>query len=122
PHTVLTVDSAICYGGHFYASSMLEESNFGFFNSFLGSTLLTNAQHTSDAQLMLQQMVAYFHHVYLQPNYNSPVSHVPVVTDPDGLMVLLSMCNLLEASNILHHGTCITGGLQAAERMEMIQG
>ena len=66
PHMVVTVDSAICHGGHFYATSTLVETNYGFFNSFLGSTLITNTQHTSDAQLMLRRMIAYFRQVYFK--------------------------------------------------------
>jgi hypothetical protein len=61
PHAVLTVDSAICHGGHFYAMATMEDTNNGFLNSFLGSTLLTNTQHTSDAQLLLRRMVAHYH-------------------------------------------------------------
>lgn len=68
PHTVLTVESAICHGGHLYTSSTLMDSNYGFFSSFAGSSLLTNTQHTSDTQLFLQRMIAYFHHIYLHEN------------------------------------------------------
>jgi hypothetical protein len=142
PHTVLTVDAAICHGGHLYASVTLADTNYGFFSTFAGSSLLTNTQHTSDAQLILRQMMAHFHHVYLQENRGAffllvnikgdshivggplerQVAHIPDVRELLGLLNLLNICNLLEASNILHHGTYMPGGLQAAERMEMIQG
>jgi hypothetical protein len=72
PHTVLTVESAICHGGHIYASSTLSDTYYGFLNSFLASSLITNTQHTSDAQLLLRRMMAYFHHVYLHSSNGAP--------------------------------------------------
>jgi hypothetical protein len=65
PHCVVTTNAAICHGGHFYASSTVRDSCHGFLSSFVGSSLLTNTEHTSDALLMLRRLVEYFHLVYL---------------------------------------------------------
>ena len=134
------VESAICHGGHFLCFVDIRRHKFRLLNSFLGSTLVTNTEHTTDVQLMFQQMIAHFHDVYLHEgmfiplvknNYLSYVAgptlleeypHVPNFTMGVGLVGLLSLCNLLEASNILHHGTYMAGGLPAAERLDMIQG
>jgi hypothetical protein len=53
-----------------------------------------------------------------------PIPHVPYVGDFDGLLDVFSVCNIMEASNILHHKSYRAGtkGLTADDRMEMIHG
>jgi hypothetical protein len=53
-----------------------------------------------------------------------PIPHVPYVGDFDGLLDVFSVCNIMEASNILHHKSYHAGtkGLTADDRMQMIHG
>ena len=47
---------------------------------------------------------------------------VPDVNEFDGLLDIFSLCNVMEASNILHHKSYLKGALTVAERLQMIHG
>lgn len=53
-----------------------------------------------------------------------PIPHVPYVGDFDGLLDIFTICNIMEASNILHHKTYRPGmtGLTVDDRLQMIHG
>jgi hypothetical protein len=53
-----------------------------------------------------------------------PIPHVPNINEFDGLLDIFSICNIMEASNILHHKTYLTGksGLTVDQRLRMIHG
>lgn len=65
PHCVVTFESAICKGGHLYATSTIRDSCYGYWHSFVASTLLTNTEHTTEAQLLLQRLVDFYWRQYL---------------------------------------------------------
>ncbi|KAF9069558.1 hypothetical protein BDP27DRAFT_1402540 [Rhodocollybia butyracea] len=56
PHVVLTIESSICEGSHFFFTQRLSEMAFGIFHTFAASGLLTNTTH-SDVLQSLQKMV-----------------------------------------------------------------
>jgi hypothetical protein len=53
-----------------------------------------------------------------------PIPHLPYVGEFDGLLDIFTICNIMEASNILHYKTYRRGteGLTAADRRRMIHG
>ena len=53
PHFVVTPESAICHGGHFYAMSTIRDTIFGIYHMFVASKNITNTEHTQDAHLLL---------------------------------------------------------------------
>jgi hypothetical protein len=66
PHSVVTVEASICRGGHFLSTSTIRDTAFGYLNSFVGSSLVTNTEHTSDAQLQFRYLIRYYHSVYIE--------------------------------------------------------
>jgi hypothetical protein len=56
PHVVLTIESSICEGGHFFCTQRLSEMAFGIFHTFAASGLLTNTTHL-DVLQSLQRMI-----------------------------------------------------------------
>jgi hypothetical protein len=64
PHCVVTFESAICTGGHLYASSTICDSCYGYLHAFVVSTLLTNTEHTTEAQLLLRRLVDFYWRQY----------------------------------------------------------
>jgi hypothetical protein len=65
PHSVVTIEASICRGGHFLSTSAIRDTVFGYLNSFVGSSLVTNTEHTSDAQLQFRYLIRYYHSVYI---------------------------------------------------------
>ncbi|KAF8803042.1 hypothetical protein BYT27DRAFT_7110523 [Phlegmacium glaucopus] len=114
PHAVLTTTASICYGGHYLATSCLRETCSGFLITFTLSSLLTNTESTTNAQLLFRQMACFFHEAYTGDTSRLPpntLAHLPDVTNFDGLLDLFSLCNLLELANILHPDTYTLPGL-----------
>ena len=66
PHCIVTFESAICKGGHFYASSTIRDTCYGYLHSFVASTLLTNTEHTTEAQLLLRHLLDFYLGEYLR--------------------------------------------------------
>jgi hypothetical protein len=122
PHAVVTPEHSICFGGHFYASSVLKETCIGILQAFVGSSTLTNSDSRNSWKL-LHRIALYYHHVLVEKSGDagkyklfsvSPVdlflvdedkSHVPSVMEQDGMIGLLLFCIIMEISHVLHPGT-----------------
>ena len=65
PHVVFTAEHSVCMGGHFYATSTLRDTCYGMFHTFIAGSIVTNAQHTKQAFMLLSRMVAFFESHFL---------------------------------------------------------
>lgn len=105
PHYVLTPEAAICYGGHFYATSTIRETVFGVFHMFALSKAITNTEHSRDSRLLLRRLIVYIHHVLvrgqLRPHPSSKLPHIPSVWTFDGALDLFLLCIFAELGELL---------------------
>ncbi|KAF8224205.1 hypothetical protein L208DRAFT_1312881 [Tricholoma matsutake] len=53
PHFVVTPESAICHGGHFYMMSTIQDMVFGLYHMFVASERVMNMEHSHDVHLLL---------------------------------------------------------------------
>lgn len=71
PHAVITPEPTICLGGHFYATSTIQQSIFGWYLTFLASSL-TNADHLVASQEIFRRLlVLYFEYLTDRTKHNS---------------------------------------------------
>ncbi|KAF8237282.1 hypothetical protein L208DRAFT_1206012, partial [Tricholoma matsutake] len=60
-HVVFMPESAICLGNHFYTISTITDTFFSLIHSFVGSSIVTNMQHTKDSRMLLRQILVFIH-------------------------------------------------------------
>jgi len=68
-HCVFTLESSICYGGHFYATSAIRASCVGVYHSFIAARIVTNTEHENGSWELLRRLVIHYHQVLLSPEY-----------------------------------------------------
>lgn len=107
PHCVFTPEAAICHGGHFYATSTIRPTIFGFYHGFAASSIVTNTHHTRDARLLLSRLVTYIHHVLVCSGFSpltdsTPPVHVPDITTFEGAVDLFMLCIIMELGSLLN--------------------
>jgi hypothetical protein len=82
PHAVFTTENCIAFGGHYYATSNLQDTFHGIVHCFMGNDLLTNTDHALSRQLLMR-MMQYFYKCFvtgvqedgeLQPCYTAVLS------------------------------------------------
>ena len=61
PHVVFTAESAVCLGGHYYATSTLRDTCYGVFHSFVAGSVITNASHVRESFMVFARMVVFYH-------------------------------------------------------------
>lgn len=132
PHLVVTPESSICHGGHFIATATLRQTCHGIFHTFIASSLLTNAEHTTASRDLLRRMGAYFWKAFQTdyvPDKRSPgkisdkyAGNIPNIFTFNGLLDIYSLCNVMELGNIIHFRTYTNSGLGELERKKMIEG
>jgi hypothetical protein len=107
PHFVVTPESAICHGGHFYATSTIQDTVFGIYHMFVASRNITNTEHTQDAQLLLRRLVIYLHYILIKHRTKtylvtaSPTPHVPDVSTFEGTLDLFMLCVIMELGDLI---------------------
>ncbi|KIL56676.1 hypothetical protein M378DRAFT_181892, partial [Amanita muscaria Koide BX008] len=110
PHVVYTLESSICQGGHFYATSTLQDTCYGIMHTFVAGGFITNTEHTQDALRILCRMIAFYHASFVRAEKDddddvkrkeSPFHHLPNINKFEGLMDLLSLCCIAELGNVL---------------------
>lgn len=106
PHYVLTMDAAICHGGHFYAMSTIQDTIFGVFHMFALSKSITNTEHSNDSRLLLRRLTVYIHHVLVRGQFDPmspalPTPHVPDVRTVEGVLDLFLVCVVAELGELL---------------------
>src|ERR1700733_1041346 len=110
PHFVVTPESAICHGGHFYAMSTIQDTVFGLYHMFVASKRVTNTEHSEDAHLLLRRMVVYLHYVLVKHGSKSNFStstppsipHVPDISTFEGVLDLFMLCVIMELGDIIN--------------------
>jgi len=110
PHFVVTPESAICHGGHFYAMSTIQDTVFGLYHMFVASTRVTNTEHSEDAHLLLRRMVVYLHYVFVKRGSKvtdstskpPPISHVPNLSTFEGALDLFMLCIIMELGDLIN--------------------
>jgi hypothetical protein len=126
-HAVVTPSASICHGGHFYAISNMVNAFYGIVHTVVGSSHLTNTEHTTDSRMLLRRLVS---HVYsctvvekFEPSvqHRTPKSaHVPKLNTINGVTDLFSLLNLMELSDILNPFSYTALGLPLKDRVQMI--
>jgi hypothetical protein len=118
-HAVFTPESTICFGNHFYAISTLSD--------FVGSSVLTNTQHTKDSRMLLRRILTYIHAETVEagfvatPNQPHPaLEHIPAFDTFEGVVDFFNLLNVIELADALHPQTYSLGGLCIKERAGMI--
>ena len=108
PHFVVTPESAICHGGHFYAMSTIQDTVFGIYHTFVAGRNITNTEHTEDACLLLQRLIIHIHNVLVKcsPHLNQPAkpaaSHIPNVSTFQGVVDLFMLCIVMELGDLIN--------------------
>jgi hypothetical protein len=108
PHFVVTPQSAICHGGHFYAMSTIRDTIFGIYHMFVASRNITNTEHTQDAHLLLRRLVVHTHYVLVKRgskhNFSTapPTPHVPDVSTIEGAIDLFMLCIIMELGDLIN--------------------
>ena len=64
PHVVFTTDHSVAHGGHFYASSTLQDTFFGIVHCFVANNFITNSEHMTTRRLLLR-MLQYYHKCFV---------------------------------------------------------
>src|ERR1700679_1666479 len=106
PHFVVTPESAICHGGHFYAMSTIQGTVFGLYHMFVASKRVTNTEHSYDAHILLRRMVVHVHHVLVKHGskltapHNTP--HIPDVSTFESLLDLFMLCIVMELGDLIN--------------------
>ena len=67
PHIVFTLEHTICTGGHFYATSTLQDTLYGLEHNFFLGHLVTNTDHIA-SRLLLRRFAHFFHKRLIGPN------------------------------------------------------
>lgn len=60
PHAVFTTADCICFGGHFYSATNLQDTFFGIVHCFMAGDLITNTEHPK-TRLLLRRMMQYYY-------------------------------------------------------------
>ncbi|KAF8240400.1 hypothetical protein L208DRAFT_1212558, partial [Tricholoma matsutake] len=108
PHFVVTPESAICHGGHFYAMSTIQDMVFRLYHMFVASKRVTNTEHSHDAHLLFQRMVTYLDYVLvkcgskLDLSTPLPTCHIPDVSTFEGVLDLFMLCIVMELGDLIN--------------------
>lgn len=107
PHMVFTPESAICHGGHFYATSTIQPTIFGIYHTFSASGLLTNTEHTKGSRLLLRRLMIHIHYVLIHRRFDPqhPYKLSPHVPDPgvfETVVDLFMFCVFMELGDLLN--------------------
>jgi hypothetical protein len=60
PHFVYGITPAICHGGHYYATSLMQETLQGLIHAFVLDQFLTNTQHFA-TRPVLRRILLFYH-------------------------------------------------------------
>ena len=101
PHAVFTPEHSVAFGGHFYATSNIQDSFFSIVHSFIGNYLVTNVEHGRARSLLLRMMQCFYRCLVL-------------AVDPDGglsiFVPFLSLCliEIFQTTPLETFQTCLT--------------
>jgi hypothetical protein len=87
---------------------------YGIMHTFVGSSVLTNTEHTTDSHMLLWWLVSHVYSHMVEHKFQASSDlPTPTLVHPfmDGVLDLFSLLNLIELSNILHPLSYATCGL-----------
>ncbi|KAF8233088.1 hypothetical protein L208DRAFT_1268787, partial [Tricholoma matsutake] len=126
-HAVFTPESAICFGNHFYAISTITDTFFSLIHSFVGSSIITNTQHTKDSRMLLRWILVFIHAATVGAGFVAtadepfpPLEHIPALHTPDGTVGFFNLINSAELADVLHPQSYSQVGLCVKERAAMV--
>ena len=126
PHAVFSPEDVICHGGHFYATSTMQDTMFGIVHTFISPASLTNAEKSTHG-VLLRRIAGFYHDVlvlkqleedgksfsfsliltlikltvltFFIPEYDQ--GHVPKLTNFNSVINLFTFCNVMILMNVL---------------------
>ncbi|KAF8873848.1 hypothetical protein CPB84DRAFT_1690553 [Gymnopilus junonius] len=103
PHFVYGMEAAVCHGGHYYMTSLMQDTLQGVIHAFILNNFLTNTSHWPTCQIF--HHILLFYHLGLMeesiPSSDQSFVHLPDVKTIDGILNLLSVCILVILGNVL---------------------
>ena len=60
PHFVITLEHAICYGGHLYCTATMQETLVSLLHAFVLDRFLSNATH-HPSRLIIRRILLFYH-------------------------------------------------------------
>jgi len=139
PHFVFGPEDTICYGGHFYATALMQNTLQSLVHSFVVGDFVTNITHVPSRSLLRRIVLLYqtdlkedhfqctgegfshFSPVHLTRLTDIEYPHVPDITTCDGVLDLLSGCILAVLGNVLDFRTYHAPNQGEEERMTRTQ-
>ncbi|KAF8896897.1 hypothetical protein CPB84DRAFT_1815883 [Gymnopilus junonius] len=107
PHFVFGLKHAICYGSHYYTTSMMQQTLQGVIHAFVLHKFLTNTHHQPSRQLL--RRILFFYQIGIMegqiPSSHRTFSHLPNIHMVDGLLNFLSVAILVVFGNVLDFRT-----------------
>ena len=64
-HAVYTPEHAVCRGGHFLATSTIQDTFSALVHCFVCESIITNSSHT-ESRLILAEMINFYHTVLVK--------------------------------------------------------
>ncbi|KAF6745574.1 hypothetical protein DFP72DRAFT_1077351 [Ephemerocybe angulata] len=105
PFLLLSTENSITQMCHFYATSTIQASCLGFLHTALtGETFALSSQRASHN--MLRRLAQYYLLIYQRKDYllkRHDFPHVPDILTCEGVLDVLSLCNVFELVNVLSH-------------------
>jgi hypothetical protein len=66
-HAVYTPEHAVCRGGHFYATSTMQDTFVGLVHAFICDKFITNTSH-APSRFILAEMINFYHTALVKNN------------------------------------------------------
>lgn len=133
-HFVFTPVPSICRGGHYYGSTVMSDTCFAIYHSFVHGYGITNADHESQGFELLWRIVCYYHDQFAQTKGNvcfsfivcsasriyavprSAIHHLPDLSTFDGVMDVVYLACAIELANVVMKRSYPTSSLSWTER------
>lgn len=140
-HSVYTPEPAVCRGGHYYATSTLQDTFAALVHTFVIDLVCTNATYL-ESRFILAAMINFYHTALVKQvtisGQSSPIlnifrlwfwfweqgsskAHVPDITKEESFIDLLVACSLGVLINVLCHLTYTAPGLDRTWAMDESQ-
>ena len=74
-HAVYTPEHAVCRGGHYYATSTMQDTFSGLVHAFICELTVTNAIYP-ESRFILAEMINFYHTVLVKQYIISGQSHM----------------------------------------------
>ncbi|KDR72380.1 hypothetical protein GALMADRAFT_229150 [Galerina marginata CBS 339.88] len=103
PHSVYTADHAICYGGHYFASTTMQDTLIAVIHNFFCYHISTNTDHP-EWRDFIHCITTFFHQTIVTGSVvRDPraLAHIPHLSDLKSLLSVFSTCALAILMNAL---------------------